>query len=194
MNIKNFANAMQGAGVKPSLFEVQGTIGPSGQTKLTPFLVKAASLPGTQLGVIEIPFRGRRIKVPGDRSFSDWTITIINDNKFEMRNKFELWVNAIQSMQTNLASQEFTNFAGPIFQDWTVNQLDRSGRPVKAYTLIGCFPTDISAIDLSYDSTDQIEEFSVTIAYSYFSTNGPDVSTTPDARPSPTLTNFTPGG
>ena len=79
MNIKRFANAMQGAGVKPSLFEVQGNIGPT-QSPLTPFLVKSASLPGTQLGTIEIPYRGRRIKVPGDRTYGDWTINIINDS------------------------------------------------------------------------------------------------------------------
>ena len=170
MNIKRFANAMQGAGVKPSLFEVQGNIGPT-QSALTPFLVKSASLPGTQLGTIEIPYRGRRIKVPGDRTFSDWTINIINDNKFQLRNLFELWVNSIQSMERNVAANEFQNLLGPVFQDWTVNQLDRTGKPLKSYKLIGCFPTDISAIDLSYEATDQIEEFSVTLAYSYFTSN-----------------------
>jgi len=189
MNIKNFANAMQGAGVKPSLFEVQGRIGGT-ESPLTPFLVKSASLPGTALGTIEIPFRGRRIKVPGDRVFGDWTITLINDNKFQLRNLFELWVNSIQSMQTNIATNEFINFAGPVFTDWTVNQLDRAGKPIKAYTLVGCFPTDISPIDLSYESTDQIEEFSVTLAYSYFTSN----VGTPDAQPLPGLNNFTTGG
>ena len=187
MNIKRFANAMQGAGVKPSLFEVQGSIGGS-QSALTPFLVKSASLPGTALGTIEIPYRGRRIKVPGDRTFGDWSITIINDNKFQLRNLFELWVNSIQAMERNVASSEFTNLAGPIFQDWQVNQLDRTGKPLKAYKLIGCFPTDISSIDLSYEATDQIEEFSVTLAYSYFTSN----VGTPDASPLPGLSNFTP--
>lgn len=187
MNIKRFANAMQGAGVKPSLFEVQGNIGPT-QSSLTPFLVKSASLPGTQLGTIEIPYRGRRIKVPGDRSFGDWTITIINDNKFALRNLFELWVNSIQAMERNVAENEFLNLAGPVFCDWTVNQLDRTGKPLKSYKLIGCFPTDISAIDLSYEATDQIEEFSVTLAYSYFTSN----VGTPDASPLPGLSNFTP--
>jgi hypothetical protein len=187
MNIKRFANAMQGAGVKPSLFEVQGNIGGT-QSPLTPFLVKAASLPGTALGTIEIPYRGRRIKVPGDRTFGDWSITIINDNKFQLRNLFELWVNNIQAMERNVASSEFTNLAGPIFQDWQVNQLDRTGQPLKAYKLIGCFPTDISSIDLSYEATDQIEEFSVTLAYSYFTSN----VGTPDASTLPVLSNFTP--
>ena len=93
-------------------------------------------------------------------------------------------------MQTNVATNEFINFAGPVFTDWTVNQLDRAGKPIKAYTLVGCFPTDISPIDLSYEATDQIEEFSVTLAYSYFTSN----VGTPDAQPLPGLNNFTPGG
>lgn len=189
MNIKNFANALSGAGVKPSLFEVQGSIGGT-ESPLTPFLVKAASLPGTQLGTIDVAYRGRRIKIPGDRSFGDWTITIINDNKFQLRNLFELWVNSIQSMQRNVAQNEFTNFAGPVFQDWTVNQLDRTGKPIKAYTLVGCFPTDIGAISLSYEATDQIEEFDVTLAYSYFTSN----VGTPDAQPLPGLNNLSAGG
>jgi hypothetical protein len=189
MNIKNFANAMQGSGVKPSLFEVQGSIGGT-ESPLTPFLVKAAQLPGTALGIIEIPYRGRRIKVPGDRVFADWTITIINDNKFALRNLFELWVDGIQSMVRNVATNEFTNFAQPVFCDWTVNQLDRTGNPLKAYTMVGCFPTDISSIELSYDQSDTIEEFSVTMAYSYFTSN----VGTPDGTPLPGLTKLTPGG
>jgi hypothetical protein len=91
-------------------------------------------------------------------------------------------------MERNVASSEFTNLAGPIFQDWQVNQLDRTGKPLKAYKLIGCFPTDISSIDLSYEATDQIEEFSVTLAYSYFTSN----VGTPDASTLPVLSNFTP--
>ena len=189
MNIKNFANAMQGAGVKPSLFEVQGRIGGS-ESPLTPFLVKAASLPGTALGTIEIPYRGRKIKVPGDRVFSDWSISLINDNKFQLRNLFELWVDSIQSMERNVATNEFINFSTPVFADWTVNQMDRTGKPIKAYTLVGCFPTDISPIDLSYESSDQIEEFSVTLAYSYFTSN----IGTPGSNPIPGLNKFTPGG
>jgi hypothetical protein len=189
MNIKNFANAMQGSGVKPSLFEVQGSIGGS-QSTLTPFLVKSASLPGTALGTIEIPYRGRRIKVPGDRTFSDWSITIINDSKFTLRNLFETWVDGIQAMERNVATNEFINFAQPVFCDWVVNQLDRTGKPIKAYTLVGCFPTDIGAIDLSYDSTDQIEEFTVNMTYSYFTSN----VGTPGAQPVTGLNRLTSGG
>lgn len=173
MNINNFARAMQGAGVKPSLFEVQGSIG-GNQLSNTPFLVRSASLPGTVLGSIEVPYRGRRIKLPGDRQFVDWTISIINDGKFEIRNAFETWINSIQGVDSNVGVASFADqspFNTPLFQDWTVNQLDRTGKPIKAYKLVGCFPTDISAIDLSYDSSDQIEEFSVTLAYSYFVSN-----------------------
>ena len=168
MNINNFARQMVGAGVKPSLFEVDGRIGPQGSDEKVPFLVKAASLPGQALGTIEVPYRGRRIKFPGDRTFQDWSITIINDSKFQLRNKFERWLDSLQGMESNTATADFNAFGGNAFAEWVVNQLDRNGTPIKAYKLIGCFPTDISAIDLSYEATDQIEEFSVTLAYSYF--------------------------
>jgi hypothetical protein len=180
-DITTFAKQMVGGGVKPSLFEVNGPIGGSSLVQ-TPFLIKAASLPGTAIGVIEVPFRGRKIKLPGDRAFSDWSITIINDSAFSLRNEFETWVNNIQGMQSNIAIPAFaasvTPFLNPMFQDWTVNQLNRQGTPIKAYKLIGCFPVDISAIDLSYDSTDQIEEFTVTMAYSYFATNSTTIDVT----------------
>lgn len=187
MNIKTFASKLQGSGVKPSLFAVQGNIGPAGQSDLTPFLVKSAQLPGSQMGVIEIPFRGRRIKVPGDRTFGDWTITIINDGKFSLRTKFEQWINAIQQMEANVSTNDFTAFTPNIFQDWEVQQLDRAGNPLAVYKLIGCFPTDVSPIELSFEANDQIEEFSVTLAYSYFTNNTTSGSGTPDANPKPNL-------
>ena len=188
MNIRKFANAMQGSGVKPSLFEVNGLIGGNAYANL-PFLVKSASLPGQALGVIEVPYRGRRIKIPGDRNFADWTITVINDSKMEVRRLFELWMNRIQGMESNVsASLDFAGrgiFTGPLYEDWTINQLDRLGKPIKAYKMIGCFPTDISAIDVSFEANDQIEEFSVTLSYSYFGSNDstPDVTGTPGLNP-----------
>ena len=203
MNINNFARKMVGAGVKPSLFEVQGRIGPQGLSDKTPFLVRSASLPGSALGTIEVPYRGRRIKMPGDRTYSDWSITIINDAAFDLRNKFERWLDSLQGLESNTATANFAMFGGNAFADWTVNQLDRNGKPIKTYKLVGCFPTDISAIDLSYDATDQIEEFTVTLAYSYFiPQNGyvTAITGTVDTAPltegastSVTATNVTPG-
>jgi hypothetical protein len=193
-DITTFAKQMVGAGVKPSLFEVNGSIGGANLAnngQAVPFLIKAASLPGTAIGTIEVPFRGRKIKLPGDRTFADWSITIINDSNFSLRNAFETWINNIQGMQSNTSTPafatSFTPFLNPLFQDWTVNQLNRQGTPIKAYKLIGCFPTDISAIDLSFESTDQIEEFQVTLAYSYFATD----STTPDVTDGVKLTPLT---
>jgi hypothetical protein len=194
MNIRKFANSMQGSGVKPSLFEVNGLIGGGSYPPGLPFLIKSASLPGQSIGVIEVPYRGRRIKIPGDRAFADWTITIINDSKMEVRRLFELWMNRIQGMESNVsASIDFAGrgiFTGPLYEDWTINQLDRQGKPIKAYKLIGCFPTDISAIDVSFEANDQIEEFTVTLAYSYFGTNDstPDVTGVPGLNPLTTST------
>lgn len=194
MNIKGFANNFIGSGVKPSLFEVTGQIGQGAADaqKLVPFLCRAAALPGSNLGTIEVPYRGRRLKVPGDRQFTDWTIQLYNDGDFKLRNAFESWMNLISQMERNTpgtARENFTGFRTPVYCDWTVNQLDRNGKPIKTYKLIGCFPTNISDIAVSYDATDQIEEFSVTLAYTYFLSN----AGTDTAVPLPSTT-VTPGG
>lgn len=193
MNIRTFASKLTDSGVKPSLFEVNGSIGGS-QDPSTPFLIKAASLPGQSIGVIEVPYRGRRIKIPGDRAFADWSITIINDGRFNLRTKFERWMNNIQGME-NLRSvfpAQQSALQPTMYQDWSVKQLDRRGNVIKTYALVGCFPTDISAIDLSYEATDQIEEFTVTLAYSYFGASGINDGIIKDTKLSSEGSNDTP--
>lgn len=170
MNIQFFASQLKDGGARPSLFEVQGSIGPEGQLSQTPFLVKSASLPASNIGKIPIFYRGRSIQIPGDRpTYPDWQITIINDGQFKLRNAFEAWVNTMQAVQSNRSdANNHTPFNSPIYCDWQVNQLDRTGNPIKSYLFIGCFPTEVSSIDLSSDATDQIEEFAVNLTYSYF--------------------------
>lgn len=169
-NIEFFAAQLKNGGARASLFEVQGPIGPEGQLPQTPFLVKSTTLPESLLGRIVIPFRGREIKIPGDRpSYPDWQITIINDGEFQLRNAFEAWMNTIQSVVNSTSdANNHTPFNSPIFADWQVNQLDRSGDPIKAYKFFGCFPTSISSIPVASDAKDTIEEFSVTLTYSFF--------------------------
>jgi hypothetical protein len=171
MNIQFFASRLKNGGARPTLFEVQGAIGPEGQVSSTPFLVESASLPASTLGVITVPFRGRLIKLPGDRRYNDWSITIINDGEFRLRNAFEAWVNTIQAAQSNRSdANNHTPYNSPIYADWQVNQLDRSGNPIKSYLFVGCFPVEVGAIDLSAGAGDEIERFTVTLAYSYFVT------------------------
>ena len=166
LGVDDFKSKLRGGGARPNLFKTTinfpGYAG--GDAELTSFLCEAAQLPGSTFGVINVPFRGRVLKVAGDRTFPEWTITVINDTDFNIRNAFERWMNGINSHSAN------TGLASPIAyeSDLIVEQLDRAGNPIKKYNIRGAFPTDISAIELSYATTDEIERFTVTFNYQYF--------------------------
>ncbi|MDO7614417.1 MAG: phage tail protein [Crocinitomicaceae bacterium] len=166
LGVDDFKSKLRGGGARPNLFKA--TINfpgyANGDAELTSFLCEAAQLPGSTFGIINVPFRGRILKMAGDRTFPEWTVTIINDTDFTIRNSFERWMNGINSHSAN------TGLAAPIAYeaDLFVDQLDRDGESVKRYNFRGSFPTDLSAIDLSYATTDEIERFQVTFAYQYF--------------------------
>lgn len=160
--VTDFKAKMTGGGARPNLFEVAlsfpGAVDIDASILDTArFLVKAAALPGSNVAPIDVPFRGRIIKVAGDRTFDSWTITVINDTNFAIRSAFEKWMNSINRLSDN------TGITNPI--DYQANaqvfQLDRNGDTLRAYVFYDLFPTNISPIDLSYDSSDTIEEFTV---------------------------------
>ena len=131
------------------------------------FLCRATALPGMTVPAFNVPFRGRAIKIAGDRTIEDWNVTVYNDTDFKLRNAFERWSNGINNMTDN---EGLTNPAD--YQvDAFVDQLDRNGAPIKSYTLRGVFPTTIAPIELTYDEATAIEEFAVTFSYQYFETN-----------------------
>ena len=115
-------------------------------------------------------YRGRKIKVPGDRTFAEWTITVLADGEYKLRDKFEAWSSSINSHETNNSTED-TPLQGTIYQDWQVYSLDRKGNQIKGYNFIGCWPSEISAIDLSHETTDSLAEFTVTLQYSYWTSN-----------------------
>ena len=170
--ISNFKTAMTGGGARPNLFEVEITTLPSGiawDAADFKFLCKAAQLPGQTIGAIEVPFRGRTFKVAGDRSIDPWTVTIINDEDFKYRNAFEAWSELIAKLDTNIGA----TLPDAYMKNAKVYQLGRGSRAsstdntgtenvvLKEYEFIDIFPTSISPIDLSYDSSGAIEEFTV---------------------------------
>ena len=114
-----------------------------------------------------VPYFGREVKVAGSRTFPSWSITVINDETFNVRNNLELWMSSINQHVSNLRSAAFNP---PIAyqQDATVIQYGKSGQPVKTYKLVGCFPTDVAPIDLDWASGDTIEEFGVTFEYQWW--------------------------
>jgi hypothetical protein len=173
--LNDFKNRISGGGARPNLFECEINF-PTGiiltddgvsLAEKTRFLVKAASLPGSTINVIDIPFRGRNLKIAGDRTFDPWTITIINDVDFKIRNAFEKWMNYMNKHEDNSGELDPVNYQ----RDMKVYQLGKAGmndmatngnmKVLKAYRFYGMFPTSISAIDLSYDQADTIEEFTV---------------------------------
>lgn len=130
-----------------------------GQKKrLSTFLVKAANLPASTIGVVDVPYRGRVLKIAGDRTFEPWTITVLNDEAFRLRSKFEAWASRIQDMQQNL--QHYDNIAD-YQQNAIVRQYTRQGEVSRSYEFHAIWPSNISAIDLAWDSNDTPEEYTV---------------------------------
>jgi hypothetical protein len=130
-------------------------------------MCKAAQLPASIIAPITIPFRGRQLQIAGDRTFEPWSVTIINDVQMETRNAFEQWMNGINQHNAN------TGLTNPVdYQaDMVVEQLNKAGESVKRYDFRGTFPTNISAIDVSYDSENVIEEFTVELQVQYWESN-----------------------
>ena len=175
-NVSQFLQTI-GQGVKPNMFliDVQFPQSIALQTEdatLTNILCKSAALPGSNLGVIEVPFRGRTVKIAGDRTFDTWTATFFNDKDFKLRAFFEQWANSINTHEGNTSPLFTPNNSTGYTADLGVKQLEKDaseeGAILREYKLHYCFPTNVSPIDLAYDSNDQIEEFTVEFQYSYW--------------------------
>ena len=179
-NVSSFIQRV-GQGVKPNMFMVDvnfpGSLGKSADDlETTNIMCKSAALPGSNLGVIEVPFRGRTVKIAGDRTFDTWTVTFFNDKDFKLRAFFEEWANKINTHEENTSELFVPNSSTGYTADLKVKQLEKddttTGSILRTYTLFYCFPTNVSQIDLAYDSNDQIEEFTVEWQYSYFKAEG----------------------
>ena len=180
-NISSFRAAL-GTGSRPNLFKVLVTPPRSTGYPLTNFeyQCRSGSLPSSTLGTIEIPMNaGRRLKMGGDRTFTEWTSTVLNDENYTIRGVLEKWQNDI--VKANFELQSVGNRSAKIggtaatdtdglYGTVTIYQLkeDGSSVPNGSYRLVNCWPTDISSIDLSYDTTDSVEDFTVTWTYDYF--------------------------
>ena len=159
--ITDFKSKLTGGGARSNLFEVVlnfPALAPASSEVLdkSRFLVKAANLPASNISDITVPFRGRILHVAGDRTFDSWTVTIINDTDFAIRSAFEKWMNAINRVSDNTGSTDPASYQADAF----VHQLDRNGDTLRSYHFYDLFPTNISPINLSYD-TEGIQEFTV---------------------------------
>jgi len=173
--ISDFRSNILGDGARPNLFSVTlvfPTIAANGSAagQKTTFMAKAAQLPGSTIGQVSQYYFGREIKFAGNRSFTDWTLQIINDEDFVIRNSLESWMNAMNSNEGNVRN---TNAVNPSnYQvDATVTQYGKAGDTLKSYNFVGLFPIDVAPIDLDWGSNDTIEEYSTTFAFQYWTSN-----------------------
>lgn len=169
LGINDFKSKMIGGGARSNLFKVTCNFPAyaGGNSELAAFMIKAAQLPSSIIAPITVPFRGRQLQLAGDRTFEPWTITVINDTTMDIRNAFERWMNGINGHTTN------TGLANPVdyTADMIVEQLNKAGEVTKKYDIRGTFPTNISAIDVSNDSENTIEEFTVELQVLYWESN-----------------------
>ena len=168
--ITGFKSKLAGGGTRPNLFEVEiafpnETAIDNDTKEKSRFMIKAAALPASNITPIDVNFRGRILKIAGDRTFDTWTVTVLNDVDFSIRSAFEKWMNLINKMEDNTGEQD-----PAIYQpDAYVHQLDRDGSTLRTYKFHDVFPTQVSQIDLSYETTDAIEEFTVEFQVQYWS-------------------------
>ena len=182
-NISQFKSALIGGGARPNLFEVELTTLPAGITwdaDIFRYMCKAAALPASNIANIDVPFRGRIFKVAGDRTFEPWTVTIINDENFKIRNAMEEWMDVMSKLENNIGATD----PGAYMVNAKVFQLGRGSKKssqdssgtenavLKEYEFVDIWPSAVSTIDLSYDSSDAIEEFTVDFQVQTFSLAG----------------------
>ena len=201
--LSKFQSKLQGGGARPNLFEVSIPNLPDAAKNSTPaatwgseeqedftIMCKGAQLPASTIGSIDVPFRGRILKVAGDRTIENWSITVINDENFNIRNAMEAWMNSIARLSNNTGAVNPDSY----MTDAYVYQLGRgysNGRfsksnsgtddgesitPLKSYKFLDIFPVSVSSIDLSYDSSDTIEEFTVEFAVQSFESLSSDAT------------------
>ena len=173
-NISQFKSKLIGGGARPNLFEVEFTTLPTNvvanwDAEIFSFMCKAANLPAQNIASIDIPFRGRIFKVAGDRTIDTWTVTVINDEDFRFRTAFENWTQQIANLNDNMGTTDpsayMTNAKviqlGRGSEKSSQNSGGANNVALKEYEFVDIFPTNVSAIDLSYDTGDTIEDFTV---------------------------------
>lgn len=178
-NINDFrSKALTSAGARANLFEVSLT-GVTAVTGLTDgefqFSCKASAIPTSTIGVVEVPYFGRTVKVLGNKTFENWNITVINDEDFKYRNAFENWMAKMSTHVGNkvLVGQSFGS-GDNLYGQGEVKHFSKAGASnvdIATYNFVNIFPVNISSIELAWDTNDAIEEFTVEFGYDYWTHN-----------------------
>lgn len=184
-SVSNFLANFKG-GARPNRYEVNltfpilgGTSGitdPVAAAKALSFTCSSSKIPGSTVSPCEVPYMGRTIKLAGDRTFEDWTLTVINDTDFLVRRALEQWLSAINAHDANVTMPGF-DVPSRYQTSGIVTQLGRiGGRPssennyekLRSYRVQGIFPTDLAEIDLDWSQNNTVENFTVTFAVNWW--------------------------
>ena len=175
-NINDFKAKLAGGGARANQFKVTmpfpGYAQVGGEIEDLAFLCTTAQIPAMNVGLVNVPFRGRQIKIAGDRTFEDWEVTVINDEDFAVRNAMEIWSNSINTHVTNLRDRD--RLAPETYKAQAqVRQYSKTGDMIREYTFNGLFPTNVAQIDVAWETNNTVEEFAVTFSYDWWEvTNG----------------------
>ena len=179
-NVNQFIGSLQGGGARPNQFRVEFTaLGTDFE-----FLCRSAQIPALTIGEVLIPFRGRQVYVPGDRTYDPWAVTVMNDRSYAIRSTLEAWMNDLQDIGSSTVSNAI---GAEVYRQVTVEQLDRNDRKIRTYTLYDAWPTSLDAIDLAFDTNDTLEEFTVTFRFNYMTAAGTGLTSTHQRTVSDTM-------
>ena len=167
-SIHDFSSRFKG-GVRANLFNCRITTPNRGGLADFEFHCKGTSMPASAVGNIDVPYRGRQLKVPGDRTFADWTVTVFNDRGMYIRGVFEEWMAKLQDHWENKQDVGMSPYGKA-----TVTQLRRDGGSERTYNITSLYPTEVAAIDVAWDSNDAVEEYAVTFAVNHWTAAGGD--------------------
>lgn len=170
-NINEFRKlGLTNGGARPSLFEVviyPGIVEVADTATLTKFTFtcSASEIPAATIGSIDVGYFGRQIKLAGDRTYADWSVTVLNDEDFSVRNMFEAWSNQINQFVGNVKISKGNSYKNG---SAIVTQFGTSGQKLRSYEFVGIFPTNIANIGLDWDQQNRIQTFDVTFSYDYW--------------------------
>jgi hypothetical protein len=177
-NLNDFRNKFVNGGARPSQFEMQiiwpdlirGAAGVAPAERDFRFLCSVSEIPGSAIGIAPVNYFGRRLKYAGDRAFEDLTITVLNDEDFKVHKAIEVWMKAMQDHHTTTSQFDGAIGSSSYVTDGVVTQMTRNlgGAPTQAYRFVGMWPTDMGAIALNWETTDQVETFTVKFAYQWW--------------------------
>ena len=171
-NVNLFQGALKFGGARPSLFQVNITnpVNATGDV-MVPFMAKASQTPGTTIAPLPLKYFGREIKLAGQRTFEPWNVTIINDEDYAIRDALEDWANSINSGQNNLT--KLGSSSPTLYKsDAQVTQFSKTGVPLRVYNMVGIWPSTIAPIELSWETSESIEEYQVTFEVDYWEVSG----------------------